>query len=117
MADRIPFVFGFGVYALVFLNAFGAGVIGLIAGPRRWTQRLCKWNLWATGVFLALLAGSLLCFALTGMYHAAVNPKAILLLVFVLCSPLLLIFLGLILVWFCRVAPVAKQTTLGCRDA
>jgi hypothetical protein len=111
MAVQLPFVIGFGLYAIILLSALAAGILGWVAGPRPWTQRFCKWTLWSTGIFLALLSVALLGFAVAGVCHAAVNPKSVLLLVFELCSPLLLVFLGLVMVWLCRVSPAAGRTT------
>lgn len=105
MADRIPIVVGAGLYAMIFLSALVAGVIGLVAGPRHWTQRLCKWNLWTTGIFLTLLAGILICFVLAGACRAELAIAPVLLFAFLLCSPLLIAFFGLLTVWLCRVSP------------
>ncbi len=102
---------GFGLYAIILLSALAAGITGLVAGPRPWTQRLCKASLRITGAFLVLLIVTLLSLAVAGMIHAAVDPKLILVLVFMLCSPLLLVFLGLLTVWLCRVSPAAGPTT------
>jgi len=105
MGAHIPFVLSFGLYAMVFLSALVAGVIGLIAGPRHWTQRLLKWNLWVAGTFLALMAGILLCFALAGILHAKVATAPVLLFIFLLCSPLLIVLFGLLTIWLFRVSP------------
>jgi hypothetical protein len=111
MAARLPFVIGFGLYAILLLSALAVGIAGLVAGPRPWMQRLCRWSLRIMGAFLLLLGVTLLSFAGAGMFHAAVDPKAILLLVFGLCSPLLLVFLGLLTVCLCRVSPAAGPPT------
>ena len=107
----MPIVFGFGLYALILLCAVAAAVIGLFVGPRPWAQRLCKWTLWLTGTFLALLAAALLCFALAGVFRAEVTATPILLFAFLLCSPLLIVFLGLLTIWLGRVSSAARQGT------
>jgi hypothetical protein len=112
MATRWPFLLGFGLYAVIFLNAAVAAALGLVAGPRPWVQRFCRWTLWITGSFLALLGATLLAFAVAGIAHADVSPKSILLLVFLLCSPLLIAFLVLLTICLARVSAGARQPTL-----
>lgn len=105
MAYPIPIRIMFALYMVVFLSALIAVVIGLISGPRHWSRRLCRWNLWATGIFLALLIGTLLLFTLASVLRGEVEVASVLLFVNLLCFPLLLVFLILLTVWFWRLTP------------
>ena len=90
---------------MVFLGAVVTGTLGLILGPRRWIQRLCKWILWITGGFLLLLTGALLSFTVAGAQRGEIETGAVLLFVNLLCFPLLCAFLGLLAVCVWRVCP------------
>jgi hypothetical protein len=105
MVAPIPIRIIFGLYAMVFSGALLAGGIGLITGPRHWIRRLCKWNLWITGIFFALLAGTLLLFTLSAALRGEIESAPALLFINLLCFPLLLVFLLLLAVWFWRVSP------------
>lgn len=105
MTAPIPMRIIFGLYGMVFLGAGAAAVIGLITGPRHWAQRLCKWTLWTTGIFLLLLTGTLLIFALAGTLRGEVETGWILLFINLLCFPLFCAFFGLLAVWIWRVSP------------
>lgn len=95
----------FDLYLMVFLGALATGVIGVIAGPRQWSRRLCKWNLWTTGIFLVLLAGTLLLFTLASALRGEIEIASVLLFVNLLCFPLLLVLVVLLAVWFWRISP------------
>lgn len=90
---------------MVLLGAGIAGVVGLIIGPRPWAQRLCKWNLWITGIFFLLLVGTLLIFTVAGTLRGEIETGYVLLFINLLCFPLLCALVGLLAVWFWRVSP------------
>lgn len=91
----------FAIYGVFVLGDVAATVLGLIAGPRPWIRRQCKWTLWISGIFLLLLAGTLLVFTLAATLRGDIETAPLFFFIIILCFPLLCAFLGLLAVWFC----------------